>query len=319
MALQFPQRLRSLPTPIGGLALGIASVSWCADGVLGLGGLLQSLGALVAAGLLALLAARAFLHFDTILADVRHPVAGSILPTAAMCLMVLSRAVGRFSPGAGEALWFFAVALHIVVLLGFTFFRLREANFEAMVPSWFIPPVGIIVADVTFPGVTALLPLAQGCLFVGLTSYAVMLPVMLCRLILGSRIAEGVRPTLAILAAPASLSLAGYLTVAEKPDLLLATLLLGIALLMTLVIYFAFWNLLRLRFSPGYAAYTFPMAIGATALYRFSDVFASVPEIAEHVGFLRALAHVELSVALIVITYVFVLYVKHLPKLLVKA
>ena len=46
---------------------------------------------------------------------------------------------------------------------------------------------------------------------------------------------------------------------------------------MTLAIYFCFWKLLRLQFSPGYAAFTFPMAIGATALYKVSNLVNSIP------------------------------------------
>lgn len=58
---------------------------------------------------------------------------------------------------------------------------------------------------------------------------------------------------------------------------MLVALLFGIAILMTAVIYFAFWRLLRLQFSPGYAAFTFPMAIGATALYKLSNLVAGFP------------------------------------------
>jgi tellurite resistance protein TehA-like permease len=39
---------------------------------------------------------------------------------------------------------------------------------------------------------------------------------------------------------------------------------------LTAIVYVAFTRLLVLPFSPGYAAYTFPMAIGATALFKAS-------------------------------------------------
>ncbi len=320
MIRNWPERFRTLPTPMAGLALGVASVLWCADGATGAGGALQLAGAFVAACLLALLLVRALFHFDTILSDVRHPVAGSILPTFAMCLMVISASLSRLSPAAGRILWCIAVALHLLILAGFLFSRVRSAlkgdrAMDAMVPSWFIPPVGIVVADVTFPGDGALLPVALGCLWLGLACYAVLLPVMLCRLCLGPEIAAGARPTLAIMAAPASLSLAGYLTVVEAPNLLLCAVLLGIALLMTTSIYFAFWHLLRLKFSPGYAAFTFPMAIGATALYKSAAALERLGA-AEADGYattLRLLAHGELIVALVVIAYVFALYAKNFP------
>lgn len=302
---------------MAGLALGVASLAWCADGALGAGGLLQIAGAVTAAGLLLMLAVRGVFHFDTIAADLRHPVAGSIVPTFAMCLMVISRSMAYLSVAAGVALWLAAVALHLAVLAVFFWHRVRGNVMKEMVPSWFVPPVGIVVADVTFPGVEWLLPLADGCLAFGLASYAVLLPLMLYRLFFGTTIAEGARPTLAIMAAPASLSLAGYLTVVREPDYLLCAVLLGIALLMTVVIYFAFWNLLRLKFSPGYAAFTFPMAIGATALYKASDVVARLGA-ADYAQTLWRLGTAELVVAAVVIGYVFVLYAKNFRSFLAK-
>ena len=185
-----------------------------------------------------------------------------------------------------------------------------------MVPSWFIPPVGIIVADVAFPGVPAFLPFAQTLFVIGLVSYAILLPTMLYRLFFLPQVANAAKPTLAILAAPASLSLAGLLSVYEHPHPILTALLFGIAVLMTIAIYFAFWNLLRLKFSPGYAAFTFPMAIGATALYKLSDLVSHYAGAEQYAYELRLFAHFELAIAAVVISYVFVLYMKNLPQFL---
>lgn len=70
--------------------------------------------------------------------------------------------------------------------------------------------------------------------------------------------------------------------------------------------------MLRLRFSPGYAAFTFPMAIGATALYKLSALAAEYPGTEDYVFQIRCLAHFELLVAAVVIFYVFFLYIKNL-------
>ena len=51
---------------------------------------------------------------------------------------------------------------------------------QHMVPSWFIPPVGIIVADVACPS-PEWFNFAQVLLTIGIVSYAVMLPVMIYR------------------------------------------------------------------------------------------------------------------------------------------
>lgn len=305
-------RFRGLPTPMAGLALGIGSLGWCMENALPLNGWGQIVGAVIAGSLLSLLLVRFVLHADTLVKDLAHPVAGSIVPTFAMALMVVSRALLDAAPDFALALWCTGVAAHLMALCAFIYFRTKEKILANMVPSWFVPPVGIIVADVTFPGAASLLPLAHVLLAIGMCAYAVMLPVMLYRLIFFEEVPNAAKPTIAIMAAPASLSLAGYLTVVQSPSLLIVALLFGISILMTVAIYFSFWRLLRLQFSPGYAAFTFPMAIGATALYKTASLVATFPGSEEYVSQLRLLANGELLVATLVIAYVFVLYMMNL-------
>lgn len=303
MLKQFHHRVRAWPTPVAGLALGIASLGACLENALPFPGAAQNTGALIAAVLLTVLAVRFVLHPDTLVQDIRHPVAGSIVPTFAMGVMVVSKALGRFLPGAGEALWLFAVVVHLVSLAFFLYYRAKAWQLHEMVPSWFVPPVGIVVADVTCPGAAWTEP-ALILLAIGMISYLVMLPVMIYRFLFHREIPDGAKPTIAIMAAPASLSLAGYLTVVKSPSLPICLALLGLALAMTLVTYLAFFRLMRLPFSPGYAAFTFPMAIGAIALYKTADMTARFPDLSSYTRLLGTLALAELIVATLVIGYV---------------
>lgn len=305
-------KFRGLPTPMAGLALGVASLGSCLEFALPLNGWGQVTGAVIGSMLLMMLVVRFAFHHDTLWNDLKHPVLGSIVPTFCMATMVISKALSGILPSFSVGLWLAAVTLHLFALCAFLVFRSREHVMGNMVPSWFIPPVGIIVADVSFPGTPELLGFAHVLLFIGMSAYAVMLPMMLYRFIFHPEVPNAAKPTIAIMAAPASLSLAGYLTVVKEPSLLIVALLFGIALLMTIVIYFCFWRLLRLQFSPGYAAFTFPMAIGATALYKTSALVASIPGGAEYAAQLKFLAHIELAVAALVISYVFILYMKNL-------
>ncbi|EKE71628.1 TDT family transporter [Gallaecimonas xiamenensis] len=297
-------RFASAPTPMAGLALGIASLGWCWENTGLFAGKAQALGALVAGLLLLVLAAKFLLHPHLLKADLAHPVVGSVVPTFAMATMVVSKAVGG---QLGSALWLFAVALHLVFLATFAWHRARDFQLHHMVPSWFVPPVGIIVADVASPG-GAFAPLAHGLLWFGMACYALMLPLMIYRLIFRAAVPDAAKPTIAILAAPASLSLAGYLTVVPEPSLLLVALLLGIAVLMTAIIYLALVTLLRLPFSPGFAAFTFPLVISATALFKVSQLFAHWGLDVDAVAQLHLLAEVELLVATAVVTYVALRY-----------
>jgi tellurite resistance protein TehA-like permease len=302
------QLLAAAPTPMAGLALGIASLGWCWENGGEFHGYAQLLGAAIAAVLLLILAFKFALHPRLLQKDLAHPVVGSVVPTFAMATMVVSKALGSFDVNFAEGLWLFAVVLHMAFLVMFIWHRAKDFEIHHMVPSWFVPPVGIIVADVAFPG-GQFAALAHGLLWFGIFCYAVMLPLMLYRLIFSHEVPDAAKPTIAILAAPASLSLAGYLTITAEPSLLIVAVLFGISLLMTGIIYLAFFKLLGLPFSPGYAAFTFPLVIGSTALFKLSHLLGQWEFAAEYVAQVQWLAQLELGVATVIVGYVAVRYV----------
>lgn len=303
-------QIKDLPTPLGGLALGIASLGWCLENAFPLSGYGQMIGALLAMVLLFFLSARFILHPASIWQDLKHPVLGSILPTFAMASMVISKMISDYFMILGSIIWLCAIVIHIIFLVMFVYHRARQFSWHHVVPSWFIPPIGLIVADVTCPS-PEFYSIAIVLLVIGMISYAVMLPLVIYRLIFIAEIPDAAKPTIAILAAPASLSLAGYINIVHVPSLLIIAILLGIAILMTLVVYCALFKLMRLPFSPGFAAFTFPLVIGATALYKVSSVAAHYEATFSMSQQLRVLAHIELLVATLVVLYVAIGYIRH--------
>lgn len=303
------EKLFYAPTPIAGLALGISSLGWCWENVYAFNGLAQWAGAVIAGFLLLLLSAKFCLHPNQLKSELAHPVVGSVLPTFAMALMIVSHSIGQFYPSLGDGIWLFAVAIHLTFLITFAYHRIQDFQLHQMVPSWFIPPVGIMVADVSFSGNPVLAPIAYVALFLGMASCAVMLPFMLYRLIFIQQITDTEKPTIAVLAAPASATLAGYLSLMEQPSPVIIGILFGVSVLMTSVIYCAFFNLLRLPFSAGFAAYTFPMVIGSTALYKLAHwmEYQGIPN--KYVIQINGLAYFELIIATSVVAYVGVRYV----------
>lgn len=314
MIQRLKYRLTGAPTPMAGLALAIASLGWCWDGVLVSQGLLQTPGlvqwisAAIAGVLLAILAVKFLVHGHLLREDLAHPVVGSVVPTFAMGCMIVSASLDPISLFLRELVWLLSVGLHVVFLVSFLYHRIKEFEVHHMVPSWFVPPIGIVVADVSFSGNPTLAPVAHATLVFGLMLYAVMLPMMIYRLMFRHEIPDAAKPTIAIMAAPASLSLAGYLTVTEMPSPVIIGLLFGIAVLMTFIIYVAFFKLLRLPFSPGYAAFTFPMVIGATALFKLAAWMQNVDIDVQYVNQVFSLAYLELIVATLVVGYVAVRY-----------
>lgn len=301
-------KIIKVPTPMAGLALGIASIMWCWENFMPLYGAAQLVGAMISGCMLLVLTAKFVLHPQSLGQDLAHPVVGSVTPTYAMGLMVISATLCRFSLAAGALLWCIAVVLHLIFLLVFTLHRSKNMQLHQLIPSWFVPPIGIIVAAVAVPDIAYLHSIARWLQYFGMSCYAVMLPLMLYRFIFTHSVPEAAKPTIAIMAAPASLSLAGYLTLTQHPSPIIVAVLLGIALLMTVLIYMSFFHLMRLPFSPGYAAFTFPMAIGATALFKVAHQFQVWGLKPKYVGQIQILANVELLLASIVIAYVALRY-----------
>ncbi|PKG57824.1 C4-dicarboxylate ABC transporter [Shewanella sp. Choline-02u-19] len=309
-------RVSRLPSPMAGLALAIASLGWAWESMLpSLDGIAQLIGSAIAAVLLLMLVAKFTLHPKVLIAELSHPVIGSVVPTFAMGLMVVSAAIGRYSHGFALILWFTAIVIHLIFLSMFIYNRAVDFKLSHMVPSWFVPSVGIIVAAVSFPHGELLQVqnhwIANAILNFGMLSYLIMLPIMLYRLIFCEPIPDAAKPTIAIMAAPASLSLAGYLTISEHPSIIIVGVLLTLALLMTSIIYLAFFNLLKLPFSPGYAAFTFPLVIGATALFKtVTWIITTYGENSISINLLLT-AKFELIVATIIVTYVAIRYLSH--------
>ncbi|MBH0034285.1 TDT family transporter [Pseudoalteromonas sp. NZS71_1] len=304
MFKQFKNKVMGAPTAMAGLALGIVSMGWAWENVFNLNYYGQFLGAVFASVLVLLLAAKFLLHPHLLKADLAHPVAGSVIPTFAMANLVISNSIGQFNPLAGDTMWVLAFVLHLTFLVSFLYQRAKKFNFEDMAPSWFVPPVGIIIADITFSGNPTLAWLAYSALVIGISTYAIMLPIMFYRFLLALKSDYEIQPTLAILAAPASLTLAGYFHIVANPSLVIVGALFILAIIKTLIVYVLFIKLLRRPFTPSYAAFTFPMVIGATALFKMADWMQSINLAIPYVDAVNYLATFELIVATAVVGYV---------------
>lgn len=299
-------RLAAFPTPAAGLALGLASLAWLWQAEFPAAAGLRAAGALAAGAIVVAVIAKFLAHPRILMTELAHPVVGSVIPTLAMATMVISTSAGPLH----TPLWLAAVVAHVGFFAVFVLHRARDPHLSQMVPSWFVPPIGIVVAVLTVPG-EAWRPLANACLWFGIAAYAVMLPMMLHRLIFRDTVAPPARPTIAIMAAPPNLCLAGYLSFAAEPDLLLVVFLLGLGILMAVVVYIAFTELLRLPFSPGYAAFTFPTVIAANATFKAARYFEQAGIAADTVAPLRQWAMVELLIATAVVAYVAARYLGH--------
>lgn len=302
--------LATVPTALAGLALGIASLGWSWESGSNFQGQAQMSGAMVATILLLALLLKFAFNPALLKKDLSHHMSGSVVPTFAMATMVIANNINHFNHQLALSLWLTAILLHVSFLVVFIYYRIKDFKFEQVLPSWFIPPVGIVVGAVSFPG-GELINIANILVLFGLTAYSILLPTMLYRYFLYHKIVEQEKPTIAIFAAPASLSLAGYLTVTEQPSAQVVMTLALIALSMTLFIYYSFNKLLRLPFSPAYSAFTFPLVIGATAMFKTSQYLLINGANLQFVELVERIAYVELIVATGMVGYVCLRYLLH--------
>ncbi len=304
-------RLARTPTPTGGLALGIASLAMVWEQLLPSGGSIQWAGATIAGAICLALIIKFTLNPKILWLELSHPVIGSVVPTLAMALMIVSVTVSQLDTGLAIALWLLAIIAHFCFLVAFMAHRLQDWHLTPMNPSWFVPPIGPVVAVLTTPA-PGLLPISETILWFGLGSYAVMLPLMIHRIMFKAEFPAAAKPTIAILAAPPNLCLAGYLTfTGHTADTTLVIGLLMLGTLMSVVVYLAFWELLRLPFSPAYAAFTFPTVIAASATFQAAKFMHEIGFSNDLVQALNQWGFVQITIATAIVAYVALRYTRY--------
>ena len=154
--------------------------------------------AVIAAVLLTLLTVRFILHPATLSRDLANPVVGGVAPTFAMGWMLVSLSVWEVSHPGWALLWLCALGVHMVLLSVFCPASVGRVHARAHGAHWFVPPVGIIVAAVSFSGPHEgpLFILAVVALYPGIIAYAAMLPVMFYRFIFAENVPVTAMPTL---------------------------------------------------------------------------------------------------------------------------
>ncbi len=140
----------------------------------------------------------------------------------------------------------------------------------------------------------------------GLTTYPILLLLTFLRIIKVKKIPEQAMPTLAILAAPASLLLAGYLRAFTEKNILLVYLLIALSIVFYAAVIAMLPKLLRIKFYPSYSAFTFPLIISGAAMKQ-ANVFLTDSN--QVVPLLKYLVYFQEIVAVIITLYVLIKYI----------
>ena len=299
---------------------------------------------------LVLILLRNIAHKNTFKNELKHPLLSSFLPTMCMCGMLISGFIAGIGDiiyksngsqitndvltGIGSILWYISVIAHICVFsLFFCNIVLKhKIKSDNLYASWFVPPVGIIVACTvsgSFHCSINFIPneMFQAVWYFGFALYSITLPIVSYKLIFHRAEDKNTLPSIAIYGAPANLSLVGFISVFTDINAnyysvtfinTIVIMLTFLGLLTTLVVYVLLVRILSIKFNPAFASLTFPLAIGATGMYKSSSYLQSKINdnlyLSDLFWIIRVIAYIELAIASIVIMYVLSRYIYLISK-----
>lgn len=253
--------IKKVPIPMAGVMLGFAS----------LGNLLQSYSegirgfcGLISGALLTLLILKVVMFKDMIKEDMKNPIMASVSGTFSMGIILLSTYLKPYLGNGALYIWYFGILLHIVLIIYFTKTFILKFDLKKVFASYFIVYVGIVVASITAPAFGKQ-SLGEIIFWFGFISFIVLFFVVTKRYMTLKDIPDPAKPLFCIFAAPLSLCLAGYIQSVEKKSIIFLYLMLACATILYLNILFNLIGLLKLKFYPSYAAFTFPFIISAIA------------------------------------------------------
>lgn len=296
--------IKNIPLPISGLVLALLS----------LGNLLQDIHPYLrylfgAIGLifLILIILKIVSHPQNVKEDFKNPVILSSFGTFSMSIMLLSTYLTQFSSSIAYAIWIIGIVLHILLMIYFTYhFMIRNFDISNVYPSYWIVFVGITMAAITSAVHNA--P-EIGFLFfiIGFIAMFLTMPLMFYRYIKKPDVPDVNKPLICIFTAIFSILIVGYINSAPgiSPEFLL------IMYVIACIFYiFAFIKLIEYRnldFYPSFSAFTFPFVISALATKGVLGKMGSNL-------ILNCILEIEIAVAVIVVLYVLIRYLKFLKR-----
>lgn len=299
--------IKRIPIPIAALMLALAA----------LGNLLQSysqglryvFGAI--SGIIFILLVIKFLKFPKETGkELENPVVASVLPAFTMGMMLLATYLKPIQTTLGSIMWYLGVLIHIIFILDFSMKYLFNFNIKNVFPSWYIVYVGIVVSSVTAP-MFERTNIGRIAFWFGFIAYLIILFLVILRYIKAKEIPEPAKPTFAILAAPASLLLAGYLNSFESKSLSIVYFLLLVSQITYFIVLFKLPSLLKLKFYPSFAGFTFPLVISALSL-KLTNGF--LIEANKGITGLKYLVKLEELIAFLIVIYVLSKFIQFLTK-----
>ena len=296
--------IKKLPIPAAGLILALLSLG---NLVQDINPYLRYLFAGIGVIFIVLLILKVILYPQDIRNDFKNPVIVSSSGTFSMSLMLLSTYVIEFMPNIAHALWIIGIALHIMLMIYFTYhFIVRDFDITMVYPSYWIVFVGITMGAITAPA-HGLKEIGFIFFMVGFMAMIVTSPLIIYRYIKYSNIPDMNKPLICIFTALMSILIVGYLNSSAGISYEFLTVLYSISIIFYIFALYKFIEYRNLEFYPSFAAFTFPFVISALATKGISKTINSNT-------ILSLILTIETLVALILVIYVLIRYLKFLKK-----
>lgn len=269
----FKENLKAVPIPLLPTFVGLATLSNVYNGLgyIFMRHIVMILSMLV----LALYLSKVVCHMDTVKKEYQATVPASLYAGITMLTMIIGSYLFDYNQLIGKGLWFTGLILHAIHIVIFTYRNVFK-NFvmDVFVPSWFVTYNGILVSTVV--GVPMNEPeIAKIVVYYGIAVFLLIIPFMIYRLIKFD-IKDAMYHTQAIILAPSSLCLVGYLNFIKEPN---QVVVYGLYISVLLSLAFVLYKLpkfLSFDFNPGFAGLTFPMAIGIVASTKMAGFLTTI-------------------------------------------
>lgn len=301
------QFIKKIPLPLAGVMLSLAALG---NLLASYGPIYKNLLGVLSAVILLLITLKILFYSKAVIEDLNNPVIASVIPTYSMGIMLLSVYIKDMSFNVGRAIWIIGVLIHIGLILFYTMKFVLSFNIKKLFPSTFVVYVGIGVAGITAPAFK-LANIGQFFFWFAFISFIILLPILIYRTVFIKEIPEPALPTIAIFAAPASLCLAAYLNSFSDKNMFIVGILAILSFILYLVVLVNLPKLLKLKFYPSFAAFTFPMVISAVAL-KGTNGFLIKAE--KGIDFLKYIIKFQEIIAVLIVFYVLIKYIGFLTQ-----
>lgn len=302
--------LKAIPLPMAGVGLALAALG---NLVRNYGEIYRNILGLISGLIILLIYLKVLTDSDSFVEEMKNPITASVFATFPMANMLLATYLKPFVPALAQAVWFISIFIHVVLIVYFTLKFVLNFDIKKVFPSWFIVFVGIVVASVSSPAFE-MTSLGRIIFWFGLIANAVLLAIVLYRTVVVKGIPEPAFPILAIYSAPVALNLAGYMSAFESNSNALVFILLILSQVLYLYALTVFArSIMKGKFFPSYAGFTFPFVITAISLKLTNGYFGKT---GTSIPALSILVKVEELIAVVVVLYVLFKFIVHISKTL---